>query len=399
MRKGENSSHNGVRCLLRSARGCGGSKRSCPATLHGEEGKTSQEATSFSDDDQQLQLQWTSVAEFGDYDNPLSPGALVKAALVYCRIVDLGSDDDLESQLSQYGDYLELEVISRLPPGSGLGGSSLVAGALLSVLSVLKTGACAPVSSILHATLALEQYMTTGGGWQDQVGGLFGGIKLGVSYGKLPVRIHTFAVPVSQTFLDEINEKLVLLYTGQVRLAKNLLQNVVRSWYSGDTSLYSTFHDLQKCALAAASAVCAESLEQLSRCINTYWTLKKTVAQGSEPRRVTELLSLLDPYTSCASLAGAGGGGYLYALRNSLSIDGNGATHKQNQASQLSASDSPLRVNTSLVLPDGVVRDVVQVSTTGLELSVGGCEILKVRQPDVEINETIVTQILEAFHL
>ena len=32
---------------------------------------------------------------------------------------------------------------------------------------------------LLQAVLILEQFMTTGGGWQDQVGGLVAGAKIG----------------------------------------------------------------------------------------------------------------------------------------------------------------------------------------------------------------------------
>jgi fucokinase len=33
-------------------------------------------------------------------------------------------------------------------------------------------------AALCHAVLKLEQMLTTGGGWQDQVGGLYGGVKI-----------------------------------------------------------------------------------------------------------------------------------------------------------------------------------------------------------------------------
>ena len=62
-----------------------------------------------------------------------------------------------------------MEVWSNLPQGSGLGGSSLLAGTLLAALVVLLGHPPPSPSHLVHATLCVEQWLTTGGGWQDQV--------------------------------------------------------------------------------------------------------------------------------------------------------------------------------------------------------------------------------------
>ena len=64
-----------------------------------------------------------------------------------------------------------------------------------------------------------------------QVGGLVGGVKLTVSPGKLPLRIDVEQVGATDDFVKTFGEHLVLIYTGKTRLARNLLQNVVRNWY------------------------------------------------------------------------------------------------------------------------------------------------------------------------
>ena len=73
--------------------------------------------------------------------------------------------------------------------------------------------------------MVVEQLLTTGGGWQDNVNGLAPGIKLGVS----PKSENTMSVShnvldASEEFLNRLQERMVLVYTGTVRLAKNLLQ-------------------------------------------------------------------------------------------------------------------------------------------------------------------------------
>lgn len=66
--------------------------------------------------------------------------------------------------------------------------------------------------------------MTTGGGWQDQIGGLVGGIRLGLSEAKLPLQVDVVDLQVRKEYIEKFTDHLVLIYTGKTRLARNLLQ-------------------------------------------------------------------------------------------------------------------------------------------------------------------------------
>jgi len=66
--------------------------------------------------------------------------------------------------------------------------------------------------------------LTTGGGWQDQVGGLSPGIKVGHSNAELPVKVDVTYLKVSDEVVRSFSDQLVLVYTGKTRLARNLLQ-------------------------------------------------------------------------------------------------------------------------------------------------------------------------------
>ena len=72
--------------------------------------------------------------------------------------------------------------------------------------------------------LYLEQLLTTGGGWQDQVGGLGGAVKMGLSEGKLPLFVDAVDLRLSEEIVQNFNDRIVLVYTGKTRLARNLLQ-------------------------------------------------------------------------------------------------------------------------------------------------------------------------------
>jgi fucokinase len=99
--------------------------------------------------------------------------------------------------------------------------------------------------------------MTTGGGWQDQIGGLLPAFKLGESTAQLPLEVNWRQLNVNDNknkiFWDGFDERIILVYTGQTRLARNLLQSVLRNWYSGTIS--RLFDELEENALQAAEAV------------------------------------------------------------------------------------------------------------------------------------------------
>lgn len=119
-----------------------------------------------------------SAAEIWDCHNPYDSFALHKAALIACGIIPVKEEADLQEILKRMGGgiYLSTQVYG-VPKGSGLGTSSILSGAcvkgIFEFLGQERTDA-----EIYDVVLGMEQIMSTGGGWQDQVGGLTEGIKL-----------------------------------------------------------------------------------------------------------------------------------------------------------------------------------------------------------------------------
>jgi len=156
--------------------------------------------------------------------------------------------------------------------------------------------------------------MTTGGGWQDQVGGLIGGAKIARSAARLPLQVLTEEIKLSKEVASAIAERLVLVFTGHPRLAKSLLQNVLRRWYARLPEICDVVGHLTANAEAAAAAISSGDLEKLGCCLSTYWEHKKLMAQGCEPKAVAIFRERLDPHILGFSLAGAGGGGFAVVL-------------------------------------------------------------------------------------
>ncbi|XP_045193477.2 L-fucose kinase-like [Mercenaria mercenaria] len=262
----------------------------------------------------QKQVVCQETADLADYYNPHSPGALLKAAFVCAEIVDLKSNQSLKEQLeTKYDGGFELHSWTNLPHGSGLGTSSILAGVVMA--SLLKAaGKSCDTTGLLHAVLYLEQLLTTGGGWQDQIGGLTGGVKLGVSAAKLPLFVEVVDLEIKQEIIQAFNERIVLIYTGKTRLARNLLQDVLRNWYARNPQIVETEDKLVQLANDCAKHFQKGAMAEVGKCMDSYWQMKKTMAPGCEPEFVTKIMSAVHPHALGMCMAGAGGGGFMYVL-------------------------------------------------------------------------------------
>ncbi|XP_009953026.1 PREDICTED: L-fucose kinase-like, partial [Leptosomus discolor] len=261
-----------------------------------------------------VELVCRELEHLQDYCQPHAPGALLKAAFICTQVVQFTSQKPLRAQLMEsFGGGFEVHTWSKLPHGSGLGTSSILAGAVMASLYRV-AGKAASTKSLIHAVLHLEQRLTTGGGWQDQVGGLVPGIKIGRSKAQLPLRVEVEKIPVPDGFTQTLNDHLLLVYTGKTRLARNLLQDVVRNWYARLPSAVQNTDALVSNAEECAQALKQGNLPLIGKCLDRYWQQKKCMAPGCEPLAVGRMMDALRPYVYGQCLAGAGGGGFLYVL-------------------------------------------------------------------------------------
>nr|XP_042133636.1 L-fucose kinase isoform X3 [Peromyscus maniculatus bairdii] len=265
-------------------------------------------------DEMTMKIVCQSLDDLKDYCQPHAPGALLKAAFVCAGIVHVQSATPLHEQLlHSFNGGFELHTWSELPHGSGLGTSSILAGAALAALQ-RAAGRAMATEALIHAVLHLEQVLTTGGGWQDQVSGLMPGIKVGRSRAQLPLKVEVEEIAVPEDFVQKINDHLLLVYTGKTRLARNLLQDVLRNWYARLPAVVQNAHRLVRQTEKCAEAFRQGNLPLLGQYLTSYWEQKKLMAPGCEPLAVQRMMDVLAPYVYGQSLAGAGGGGFLYLL-------------------------------------------------------------------------------------
>ncbi|CAD6198729.1 unnamed protein product [Caenorhabditis auriculariae] len=240
------------------------------------------------------------------HDKPNLKGSLVCACLVAMGIYRSREEpiiDRFKEVFHSAGVFVSTH--STLPHGSGLGTSSILAAAIIKALG------CLAGVNVAEEVLAVEQLLTTGGGWQDQIGGVFPGIKVGY-YSTNDKHVDVGNIEVEEEFLEELGKRLVLIYTGKTRLAKNLLQEFVRNYYEGDPTVHKVLENLQEGVKEFEVEIDKGSLPV--KLVDEYYAAKKVLTPGCEPTAVGQLIEMLknSGTIETAWMAGAGGGGFLY---------------------------------------------------------------------------------------
>ncbi|KAK8795498.1 hypothetical protein WA158_000155 [Blastocystis sp. Blastoise] len=257
---------------------------------------------------------WRTLDDIKDYHQPLAPGALFKCGVIALGLVNMNSGIELYKQLDfNVGGGIEVRMSSNLPQGSGLGTSSILAGALLAAICSA-VGYEYDADTIFHSVLILEQLLTTGGGWQDQVGGLLPGFKYSVSPDKFPVNVDSSILDVKEDVVKGLNDRFIFVYTGRQRLARSLLQDVIRHWYAREETILHAVKGLQQNTLVCKDALEEGDIKKIGECMTTYWNQKKVMAPQSEPLYVKNMIDSVKEDIYGYTLAGAGGGGFLILL-------------------------------------------------------------------------------------
>lgn len=254
--------------------------------------------------------------QLADFMHVGSPFAIPKAALVlagfqpgFCSV----SYPSLREQLDDFGCGIELTLLSAIPAGSGLGTSSILAATVLGAVSDFCSLAW-DKNEICHRTLVLEQMLTTGGGWQDQFGGVLHGVKLlqtGRGFSQNPV---VRWLPDDIYTQPEYAQCHLLYYTGITRTAKSILAEIVRRMFLNHGAQLQMLRDMKAHTLDMYEAIQRQDFMQAGLLVRKTWRQNQTLDCGTNPETVRRLTDLIDDLCLGYKLPGAGGGGYLYMV-------------------------------------------------------------------------------------
>ncbi|MBQ9356168.1 MAG: bifunctional fucokinase/L-fucose-1-P-guanylyltransferase [Prevotella sp.] len=258
----------------------------------------------------------STYEELLQYNKVGSPFSIPKAALALCGFAPQFTNQSyptLEEQLRQFGSGIELTLLSAIPAGSGLGTSSVLAATVLGALSDFCSLAW-DKSEICRRTLALEQLLTTGGGWQDQLGGLLPGVKLLESQPGILQQPQARWLPTDLYTQPEYRQCHLLYYTGITRTAKHILAEIVRRMFLNEHYQLLTLRQMKEHATDMYEALQRQDFALMGRLVGRTWQQNQLIDSGTNPPAVQAITTIIDDLCLGYKLPGAGGGGYLYMV-------------------------------------------------------------------------------------
>lgn len=251
-----------------------------------------------------------------DFNKVGSPFSIPKAALAlagfhprFCPV----TYPSLRAQLEEFGGGLEITLFSAIPAGSGLGTSSILAATVLGAISDFCSLAW-DKNEICKRTLVLEQLLTTGGGWQDQFGGVIGGVKLLQSVKGFDQNPNVRWLPDTLFTDPEYAQCHLLYYTGITRTAKDILAEIVRRMFLNHGEQIRMLRAMKVHTMEMYDAIQRQEFVRMGELVRKTWAQNMALDHGTNPPEVDAITRMVDDLCLGYKLPGAGGGGYLYMI-------------------------------------------------------------------------------------
>ena len=256
---------------------------------------------------------FTDLRSFRSEGNPFDVFALPKACLLATGVLPF-EGSDLNEIIDTIGGGFELSTeVNGVPKGSGLGTSSILAAACCKAIFEF-FGKSYDLMDVCTAVLSAEQIMTTGGGWQDQLGGYLPGIKLLTSKPGFKQNIDAEILSLSDATKQELNDRYCLIYTGQRRLARNILRDVVGRYLNGDSDALYAYTETAKLATDMKLLLMDGDIDGLAEAFNHQWKCNKFIDGGVTNTLIDYIFLSIEDLINGRFVCGAGGGGFLQVI-------------------------------------------------------------------------------------
>ena len=205
---------------------------------------------------------------------------------------------------------IELKVFSDVPSRTGLGGSSSFGAAFVHSIMTLKNH---PVGKrdVADQVIKLErEILKEAGGIQDQIWAAYGGLNSIQIYKDGSYRVRP--LPVSPEFKEELERRMMLVYTGEQRNTEKIAQSHVNK---DKTKILEYAHEAYECFLN-------EDIDGISNLLLMSWFEKQKISNLISTPVVKQMSErILELGADGLKLLGGGGCGFLLVLAGPDSRD------------------------------------------------------------------------------
>ena len=205
---------------------------------------------------------------------------------------------------------LEIASMADIPAGTGLGSSGSFTTALLKALHALRKNLVHPSELAEQACCIEMEKLQEPIGKQDQYIAAYGGI---TCFEFLPDgRVQASPLNASEDTLLELEDNLLLFFTGYSRSASKILQEQHDKSMHSDEAMLENLHFVKDLGLQSQRAMENSDLHEFARLMDVHWRRKKERSAVMSNDFINDSYEVAMANGALGGkLIGAGGGGFL----------------------------------------------------------------------------------------
>ncbi len=206
--------------------------------------------------------------------------------------------------------HLELTSLADIPAGTGLGSSGSFTTALLKALHAHRKNLIHPETLAEQACHIEIDRLGEPIGKQDQYIAAYGGV---TCFRFNPDgKVDAWPLKISQEVLYNLEDNLLLFFTGYSRSASSILKDQDSRTRQSDSSMVQNLHYVKDLGLRSQAALEAGDLKRFGELMHEHWEHKKQRSGGmSNPAIDVWYQTAMANGAIGGKLIGAGGGGFL----------------------------------------------------------------------------------------
>jgi D-glycero-alpha-D-manno-heptose-7-phosphate kinase len=240
-----------------------------------------------------------------------------KILLKYSQLEEVNSVDEIKHPLireslrllSPQSSHLEMTSMADIPAGTGLGSSGSFCTALLRAIHALNKNPVHPDELADQACRVEMDILREPVGKQDPYIAAYGGL---TCFRFMPNgEVETRPLRVTSETLYNLEDNLLLFYTGTVRSASSILRDQDEKSKKRDSGMIGNLHLMKQIGRDTKEALEKGNLVQFAELMNMHWEHKQARSAGISNGRINEWYQSARKNGALGGkLIGAGGGGF-----------------------------------------------------------------------------------------
>jgi len=205
---------------------------------------------------------------------------------------------------------LEMTSMADIPAGTGLGSSGSFTTALLKALNHYNKNLIHPQELAEQACKVEIDILKEPIGKQDQYIAAYGGITC-FEFNKNGT-VNAYPLKISKETLYDLEDNLLLFFTGYSRSASNILKEQNDKSKTNDKEMVENLHFVKKLGLDSKLALENGDINRFCQLMSDHWEYKKQRSKNMSNEKINDWYDIaLQNGAKAGKLIGAGGGGFL----------------------------------------------------------------------------------------